>query len=177
MYRRVFVYTELVLGPEWLWLPTKFPSTPPASQDSVCGHLWPKPTPGYVTGKALVALIWSWLGPCTSRCCPCGEGPDLILQAEMNYFSLMSKAVPHASFLRVMGSIFSLAVDRGWGNIPALRATTGGGKHLPGILLPGVLLLLLLSVSCCNRSYIYWLLMLRVGIRLLLMDWKTWMHW
>jgi len=81
----------------------------------------------------------------------------------MNYFSLISKAVLHASFLAVAGSIFSPAVDWGWGNIPALRATTGGGKHLLGIPLPGVLLLLLWSVSCCNRSYIYWLLMLWCG--------------
>lgn len=73
----------------------------------------------------------------------CGEGWDLILHAEMNYFSLTSKAVLHSSFLRVMGSIFSPAVERGWGNIPALRAATGEGKHLPRIPLLGVLLLLL----------------------------------
>lgn len=81
----------------------------------------------------------------------------------MNYFSLTSKAMLHASFLRMMGSIFSPAVDWGWGNIPALRATTGGGKHLPGILLPGVLLQQLTDKSRSNRSYIYWLLMLWSG--------------
>lgn len=121
--------------------------------------------PSQLLGMSLEELLWPSFGA--------GLGPtrqdaghverDLILQAEMNYFSLTSKAVLHTSFLRVMGSIFSPAVDWGQGNIPALRATTSRGKHLPGIPLPVVLLLLLLSVSCCNRSCIYWLLMPWVG--------------
>lgn len=40
----------------------------------------------------------------------CGEGWDLILHAEMSYFSLTSNTVLRASFLRVMGSILSPAV-------------------------------------------------------------------
>lgn len=96
--------------------------------------------------KLLLTSFGAGLGPTLEDAAgllACGEGRDLILHAEMNYFSLTSKAVLHASFLRVMGSVCSLAVDRGRGNIPALRAATGGGKHLPGIPLPGVLLLLL----------------------------------
>lgn len=50
----------------------------------------------------------------------------------MSYFSLTFNAVLHASFLRVMGRILSLAVFWGQGNVPALPATTGRGKHLLG---------------------------------------------
>lgn len=49
-----------------------------------------------------------------------------MLHVGMNYFSLTSKAVLHASFLGVMRSIFSPAVA--WADIPALRATTGQRK-------------------------------------------------
>lgn len=96
--------------------------------------------------KLLLTSFGAGLGPTLQDALglfACREGWDLILHAGMNYFSLTSKAVLHASFLRVMATIFLPAANWGWGNIPAHSATTGGGKHLPGIPLPGVLLLLL----------------------------------
>lgn len=60
--------------------------------------------------KLLLTSFGTGLGPTlqdATGLLGCRERQGLILHPEMNYFSLTSKAVLHASFLRVMGELFS----------------------------------------------------------------------
>lgn len=179
-YGRVSVYVKLVPAPGWSWLATKGPP-PPASHDNFHGCLWSRPAPGFVIGKVLVDIIWAGLSPMLRDAVgllACGPlGRDLILDGEISYFSLTSKALLHTSFQGWWGGFSHWQWTGAWETfVPFMQQLVEESTCRGSCCWECCYFCFSLSAVVTGVTFTgCWCH--EVGIRLLLMGWKTWMHW